>query len=98
MRRKYKILLTISEFVFSSKVRRLCDFAFNLNQDTFDIEIGAMDVGHEATSVQNRTRKDRLERAVSAFQKFKVPTERWLSPDFVLLSRRPMKASSIDCL
>ncbi len=46
---KYKLLLTISEFMYSSQVRNLCDIVSGLDRDIFDIEIGALAVGDEAT-------------------------------------------------
>jgi len=49
MRRKYKILITISEFMYSSQVRNLCDLVSGLDRSIFDIEIGALAVGDEAT-------------------------------------------------
>lgn len=48
--KRYKLLLTISEFMFSSQVRNLCDLAVGLDHDIFDIEIGALSLGNEATS------------------------------------------------
>jgi glycosyltransferase involved in cell wall biosynthesis len=50
VKRRYRLLLTVSEFMFSSQVRNLCDLASKLDRDVFDIEIGAMRVGDEATS------------------------------------------------
>lgn len=49
MKQKYKILLTISEFMYSSQVRNLCDLVSGLDKDIFDIEIGSLAVGDEAT-------------------------------------------------
>jgi glycosyltransferase involved in cell wall biosynthesis len=49
MARKYRLLMTISEFMYSSQVRNLCDIVSGLDRDCFDIEIGALAVGDEAT-------------------------------------------------
>lgn len=48
--KRYRLLLTVSEFMFSSQVRNLCDLASGLDRDLFDIEIGALSVGDEATA------------------------------------------------
>ena len=49
-RKKYRLLFTISEFMFSSQVRNVCDLVSRLDRDLFDIEVGALRVGNEATS------------------------------------------------
>jgi len=49
MKKKYKILITVSEFVYSSQVRNLCDLVSLLDKDIFDVEIGALEVGDPAT-------------------------------------------------
>lgn len=46
--RKYRILITISELMYSSQVRNLCDLVSMLDKDRFDIEIGALATGDEA--------------------------------------------------
>lgn len=48
-RTKIRLLLTISEFMYSSQVRNLCDLVSKLDRDVFDVEIGALAVGDEAT-------------------------------------------------
>lgn len=49
-RKKYRLLFTVSEFMFSSQVRNICDLVARLDRDLFDIEIGALRVGDEATA------------------------------------------------
>jgi len=49
MKRKHKILFTVSEFMYSSKVRRLLDLITCLDRSVFEIEIGALALGNEAT-------------------------------------------------
>ena len=46
--KKYKILITISELMYSSQVRNLCDLVSMLDKNRFDIEIGALATGDEA--------------------------------------------------
>lgn len=46
--KKYRILITISELMYSSQVRNLCDLVSMLDKDRFDIEIGALATGDEA--------------------------------------------------
>lgn len=46
---RLRILFIVSEFMYSSQVRTLCDLVAGLNRDRFEIEIGALDVGDEAT-------------------------------------------------
>lgn len=48
--RKHRLLFTISEFIYSSQVRNLCDLVSRLDRDVFDIHIGALAVGDEATA------------------------------------------------
>lgn len=48
--KKHRLLFTISEFMFSSQVRNICDLISRLDRDLFDIEIGALRVGDEATA------------------------------------------------
>lgn len=48
--KKHRLLFTISEFMFSSQVRNICDLISRLDRDIFDIEIGALRVGDEATA------------------------------------------------
>lgn len=50
MASQFKILLTISEFMYSSQVRNLCDLADGLDREIFDVEIGALATGNEATA------------------------------------------------
>jgi len=49
MKRKCKILFTVSEFMYSSKVRRLFDLVSYIDRSVFEIEIGALALGNEAT-------------------------------------------------
>lgn len=48
--KKHRLLFTVSEFMFSSQVRNICDLVSRLDRDLFDIEIGALRVGDEATA------------------------------------------------
>src|SRR3972149_8008639 len=48
MKRKYKLLITISEFMYSSQVRNLCDLVSLLDKNLFEIEIGALATGDSA--------------------------------------------------
>ena len=47
--KKIKLLLTASEFMYNSQVRNICDVVKGLDRDIFDIEVGALAVGDEAT-------------------------------------------------
>jgi glycosyltransferase involved in cell wall biosynthesis len=47
--KRHRLLFTISEFMYSSQVRNICDLVSRLDRDLFDIEIGALRVGDEAT-------------------------------------------------
>ena len=49
MKKKYKILFTVSEFMYSSQVRNLCDLINGIDKDVFDVEIGTLTIGNEAT-------------------------------------------------
>lgn len=49
-RRKYRLLFTVSEFMFSSQVRNICDLVSQLDREIFEMEIGALAVGDEATA------------------------------------------------
>lgn len=51
MKKRFRILLTISEFMFSSQVRNLCDLISGLDKSIFDIEVGALAIGDEARGV-----------------------------------------------
>lgn len=46
--KKYRILITVSELMYSSQVRNLCDLVSLLDRTRFDIEIGALATGDEA--------------------------------------------------
>ena len=46
--KKYRILITVSELMYSSQVRNLCDLVSLLDKDKFEIEIGALATGDEA--------------------------------------------------
>lgn len=46
--KRYRILITISELMYSSQVRNLCDLVSMLDKDRFDVEIGALATGDEA--------------------------------------------------
>jgi len=48
MKRKYKILYSLSEFMHGSKVKQTCQFVRGLNKDLFEIEICAEAIGDEA--------------------------------------------------
>ncbi len=46
---RYKLLFTISEFMYGSKVRQLHDLIEGLDRSLFEIEVGALAIGDEAT-------------------------------------------------
>ncbi|MEW8052192.1 MAG: glycosyltransferase family 4 protein [Candidatus Thiodiazotropha sp.] len=48
MRKRYKILITISELIHSSQVRNLYDLLSIIDTDVFDVEVGALATGNEA--------------------------------------------------
>lgn len=48
---KFRLLFTISEFTYSSQVRNLVDLVSQLDRDTFDIEIGALQIGDDAVEL-----------------------------------------------
>jgi hypothetical protein len=45
---KLRILYVLSEFMYGSKVRQLCDLVNGLDRDLFEIEICSLEVGNEA--------------------------------------------------
>jgi glycosyltransferase involved in cell wall biosynthesis len=45
MKKKYNLLITISEFMYSSQLRNLCDLVSLLDKNIFEIEIGALATG-----------------------------------------------------
>ncbi len=49
MPRRHRLLFTISEFMYGSKVRRLHDLIKRLDQSLFEIEVAALVIGDEAT-------------------------------------------------
>lgn len=46
--RKIKLLYVLSEFMYGSKVRQLCDLVDNLDRDFFEIEVCAFETDNEA--------------------------------------------------
>jgi glycosyltransferase involved in cell wall biosynthesis len=48
--KKCRLLLTVSEFMYSSQVRNLCDLVSGLDKDLFDVEVGALEISNEAAS------------------------------------------------
>lgn len=46
--KKYRILITISEFMYSSQVRNIYDLVSLIDRDKFDVEIGALATNDEA--------------------------------------------------
>ena len=48
MPRRYRILITISELIYSSQVRNLYDLLSLIDRDKFDVEVGALATGNEA--------------------------------------------------
>ena len=57
---KINILYTISEFMFGSKTRQLIDLINGVNKDLFNIEVGAIDIGDEATDVVRSSKRFKL--------------------------------------
>ncbi len=49
MNDKCRVLYVLSEFMYGSKVRQVCDLANGLDTDVFEIEICGVDFGDEAT-------------------------------------------------
>jgi len=49
MARKIRILYVLSEFMYGSKVRQVCDLTRGLDKKLFEVEICGLDVGDEAT-------------------------------------------------
>ena len=45
---RIRILYVLSEFMYGSKVRQLCDLVNGLDRDLFDIEVCALEVDNEA--------------------------------------------------
>ncbi|MCU7876168.1 MAG: glycosyltransferase family 4 protein [Candidatus Thiodiazotropha sp. (ex Lucinoma borealis)] len=48
MNNRYRILITISELIYSSQVRNLYDLLSLIDTDVFDVEVGALATGNEA--------------------------------------------------
>ncbi len=48
MKESYKILLTMSEFMYGSKLRNICDLVRGLDKDIFKFEIAGLDIDNEA--------------------------------------------------
>jgi glycosyltransferase involved in cell wall biosynthesis len=47
-RPRIRLLVTVSEFTYSSQVRNTCDLVSQLDREIFDVEIGALQVDDEA--------------------------------------------------
>ena len=48
MSRPFNVLFTMSEFMFSSKLRNVCDLVAGIDRKTFRVEIGALETDNEA--------------------------------------------------
>jgi glycosyltransferase involved in cell wall biosynthesis len=48
MSRPYTVLFTMSEFMYGSKLRNVCDLVAGIDRETFRVEIGALEIDNEA--------------------------------------------------
>lgn len=82
MKKKIKLLYTVPEFMYGSKVRQLCDLVRGLDRDLFDIEICSSDLGDEASA-----EVDALN--VPVFRELLYPPRNVKISDWLLFLRAP---------
>lgn len=87
MVKKYRILITVSEFMYSSQVRNLCDLVSMLDRERFEIEIGALATGDEAHGEVEQL-------GVKIFRLRLLPTRKFTFSDFVEFVKGPFIITS----
>lgn len=80
--KKLRLLYVLSEFMYGSKIRQLCDLVDGIDKDVFDIEVCAFDIDNEAAKeviglgipyFQLRLQPPRPPSAARVAQFFKAP-------------------------
>ena len=80
---RYRLLITISEFMFSSQLRNICDLVNGLDRNVFDVSIGALRSDDEAVG--------EIDALGVPYFKFRlIPTRDMEAHDFITALRSPL--------